>query len=222
VFNSLLPLIVLTAIWRPAVAEDLEETGGASRAFARYVASVGHAASWSPETLEIEASLPKLRKRGHLRAIRRLNQAGNADYQVLEIAGDRTVRQQVIERYLNAQMIASDIPAESIAMTPANYQFHYRGAVRAGDAVAYVFRIEPRKKRIGLISGELWLDAETGSAVRQSGRLVKSPSLFVKSIGIVRETVLSQGVAQMLLTHLSVDTRLVGLADLTVTECPLR
>ena len=107
-------------------------------------------------------------------------------------------------------------------MTPANYQFRYQGAVRAGDTVAYVFRIQPRKKRIGLISGELWLDAETGAAVRQSGRLVKSPSLFVKSIGIVRETVLSQGVAQMLLTHLSVNTRLVGLADLTVTECPLR
>jgi len=222
VFNRLLPLLALATLWHPAAAEDLEDTGGASRAFARYVAGVRHAASWSPETVEIEASLPKLKKRGHLRAIRRLNQAGNADYQVLEIAGDRTVRQQVIERYLTAQMTASEIPAESVAITPANYQFHYRGAVRAGDTVAYVFRIQPRKKRIGLISGELWLDAETGAAVRQSGRLVKSPSLFVKRIGIVRETVLDQGVAQMLLTHLSVDTRLVGLADLTVTECPLR
>jgi len=214
--------MVLAALSSPAAAEDPEDIGGASRAFARYVANVRHTASWSPETLEIEASLPKLRKRGHLRAIRRLNQAGNADYEVLEIAGDRTVRQQVIERYLTAQTTASEVPAESVAMTPANYLFRYQGAVRAGDAVAYVFRIQPRKKRIGLISGELWLDAETGAAVRQSGRLVKSPSLFVKSVGIVRETVLSQGVAQMLLTHLSVNTRLVGLADLTVTECPLR
>ena len=221
-FNSLLPLIVLAALLRPAVAEEPEDIDGASRAFARYVANVQHAGSWSPETIDIEASLPKLQKRGHLRAIRRLNQAGNADYQVLEIAGDRTVRQQVIERYLTAQVTASEIPAASVAMTPENYQFRYQGMVHDGDVVAYVFQIKPRKKRIGLISGELWLDADTGAAVRQSGRLVKSPSLFVKSVGITRETVLSEGVAQRLLTHLSVDTRLVGLANLTVTESPLR
>ena len=220
-FNGLIPVIVLTSLLRPTVAEGAPDTDGASLAFARYVANVQHAVSWSPETIEIDAFLPKLEKRGHLRAIRRLNSAGNADYQVLEIAGDRTVRQQVIERYLTAQMTAAELPA-SIAMTPANYEFRYQGAVRAGDTVAYVFQIKPRKKRIGLISGELWLDAETGAAVRQSGRLVKSPSLFVKSIGIIRETVLSGGVAQKLLTHLSVDTRLVGLADLTVTESPLR
>ena len=221
-FSGLIPVIVLTSLLRPTVAEGPPDTDGASLAFARYVANVQHAASWSPETIQIDAFLPKLQKRGHLRAIRRLNSAGNADYQVLEIAGDRTVRQQVIERYLTAQMTAAELPAASIAMTPANYRFRYQGAVRAGDTVAYVFQIKPRKKRIGLIRGELWLDAETGAAVRQSGRLVKSPSLFVKSIGIIRETVLSGGVAQKLLTHLSVDTRLVGLADLTVTESPLR
>jgi hypothetical protein len=207
VFSGLIPVIVLTSLLRPTVAEGPPDTDGASLAFARYVANVQHAASWSPETIEIDAFLPKLQKRGHLRAIRRLNSAGNADYQVLEIAGDRTVRQQVIERYLTAQMTAAELPAASIAMTPANYRFRYQGAVRAGDTVAYVFQIKPRKKRIGLI---------------RSGRLVKSPSLFVKSIGIIRETVLSGGVAQKLLTHLSVDTRLVGLADLTVTESPLR
>jgi hypothetical protein len=220
--NGFLPLIVLAALLRPTVAAEPEDTDGASRAFARYVASVQHTASWSPETIEIEASLPKLKKRGHLRAIRRLNPSGNADYQVLEIAGDRTVRQQVIERYLTAQMTAAEIPAASVAMTPANYEFHYKGAVRIADTVAYIFQIKPHKKRIGLISGELWLDAETGAAIRQQGRLVKSPSLFVKSIGIDREIVLSSGVAQKFLTHLSVDTRLVGLADLTVTESPLR
>ena len=214
-----LSVLALAALLHPAAAEDIED---ASRAFGRYLATVEHGRSWSVETIEIEASLPKLNKKGRLRAIRRLKQGGEADYQVLEIAGDRTVRQQVIERYLSAQMTAAEIPSASVAITPENYNFRYRGAVKAGGNVAFVFQIKPRKKRLGLISGELWLDAETGVPVRQAGYLVKSPSLFVKRVGITRETVLSDGVAQKLMTHLSVDTRLVGLADLTVTECPLR
>jgi hypothetical protein len=218
VFNGLLAVTMLAAIVRPVAAEDTE---GASRAFALYLAGVRHVQSWSPESIEIEASLPKLKKQGRWRAVRRTNAEGGADYQVLEAAGDRVVRQQVIERYLTAQMRAAEIPASSTAITPANYEFRYKGVVEAGEGLAYVFQIKPRKKRVGLITGELWLDAETGAAVRLSGRLVKSPSLFVKSVGIVREIILSEGVARMLLTHLSVDTRLVGVADLTVTEIPL-
>lgn len=212
------PLLVLAALLRPVVAE---ETGGASHAFALYLARVQHVDSWSPETIEIEASLPKLKKQGHLRAIRRINEAGDADYQVLESAGDRTVRQQVIARYLSAQVTAAEIPAATVAISPANYDFRYKGIVKRGETVAYAFQIKPRKKRLGLMSGELWLD-ETGAAIRQSGYLVKSPSLFVRRVDIVRETVLADGIAQMQTTHLSIDTRLVGLADLTVTEAPLR
>jgi hypothetical protein len=212
-------LLVALTLLHPAAAEDIED---ATRAFGRYLAAVERAHSWSVETIEIEASLPKLNKKGRLRAIRRLTQAGEPDYQVLEIAGDRTVRQQVIERYLSAQMTASEIPSASVAITPQNYNFRYRGAVKVGDNVAFAFQIKPRKKRLGLMSGELWLDAETGVPVRQEGYLVKSPSVFVKRVGITRETVLSEGVAQKLMTHLSVNTRLVGVADLTVTECPLR
>jgi hypothetical protein len=217
------PLIVLAALLRPVVAESVtEDTGGASRAFARYLARVQHADSWSPENIEIDASLPKLKKQGRLRAIRRITAAGDADYQVLETTGDRTVRQQVIARYLSAQVTAAEIPASSVAITPANYEFRYKGVVTLGEAVAYAFQIKPHKKRVGLMNGELWLDGETGAAIRQSGYLVKSPSLFVKRVNVTRETVLSEGVAQMLTTHLSVDTRFVGLADLTVTESPLR
>jgi hypothetical protein len=218
VFDSTLPLIVLLAVVRPVAPQDTE---GASRVFARYLAGIQQACAWSVESIEIEASLPQLRKEGHLRAIRRVNLAGEADYQVLEISGDQTVRQQVINRYLTGQATAAEMPPDSIAMTPANYEFRYKGAANLAEAVVYVFQIKPRKKRRGLMSGELWLDGETGAAIRQSGYLVKSPSVFVKRVAITRETVLDRGVVRMRLTHLSVDTRLVGLADLTVTERPL-
>jgi len=216
--NSLLPMLLLAAVFRPVAMED---TGGASQAFAHYLASIDRAPARGPETIEIDASLPKLKKQGTLRAIRRINAAGEPEFQVLETGGDRMVRQQVIERYLTAQITAAEIPASSVAITPANYEFRYQGVVETGDTEAYAFQIKPRKKRAGLIAGELWLDAETGLPVRQSGRLVKSPSFFVRSVGITRETVLARGAARKLVTHLSVETRLVGPADLTVTETPL-
>jgi hypothetical protein len=218
-FNGAVPVLLMAAFLRPTVADDIAP---ASRAFARYLAGATHGPPWSPETIEIEAALPKLQKHGRLRAIRRTTPEGTVDFEVLEIDGDRIVRQQVMERYLNAQITAAGMSPASLAITPENYQFRYQGPVQSAEGVAYAFQIKPWKKRAGMISGELWLDGETGTAVRQSGRLVKPPSLFVKSAGFTRETVLRGGVAQKLLTHLSVETRLVGQADLTVTESPLR
>jgi hypothetical protein len=225
--SALLPLIFLGALLTPPTAPVatpplVEYTEGASRAFGRYLAGLQHPSAWSVETIEIEAALPKLKKEGRLRAIRRIGLTGAVDYQVLEIAGDRTVRQQVIARYLSAQMTAAEMPAASVAIDTANYEFRYKGVVKLGDTVAYAFQIKPRKKRQGLMNGELWLEGETGTAIRQSGYLVKSPSMFVKRVGITRETVLEAGLTEVRRTYLSVDTRLVGLADLTVTERPMR
>lgn len=198
-----------------------DSTPAARVAFARYTAGLEQAGPWNPETVEIDASLPKLHESGRLRAIRRLLPFGKPEYQVLEVAGDRTVKQQVIVRYLSGEEEAAAIPASSVAITPANYKFRYRGLVKTGEASAYVFLIVPRKKREGLIKGELWLDGETGAALRQSGYLVKNPSIFVKRINVTRETALRGGIAEMRVTHLSIDIRLVGRAELTIQERPL-
>ena len=93
--------------------------------------------------------------------------------------------------------------------------------MKTGGTIAYGFLITPRKKREGLIKGELWLDGETGAVVRQSGYLVKKPSIFVKRVDVTRETALRDGIAEMRVTHLSVETRLFGRAELTIQERPL-
>jgi len=188
-------------------------------AFARYIVGLQQESPWTLETVEIDASLPKLGKQGRLRAIRRLLPLGRPEYQVLEIAGDQTVRQQVIVRYLSAQVQAAAIPASSVAINLANYKFRYKGAVDTGETVAYAFLITPRKKREGLINGVLWLDGETGAVVRQSGYLVKKPSIFVKRVDVTRETALRDGIAELRVTHLAVDT-LVGRAELVIHERP--
>jgi hypothetical protein len=213
--------MLLASTVRAADDPIVESTAGASMAFARYTASLQQASPWNLETVEIDASLPKLEKRGRLRAIRRLLPFGKPEYKVLEIAGDQTVKQQVIVRYLSAEVRAAAIPASSVAITPANYKFRYKGSVTSGDTVAYMFLITPRQKREGLIKGELWLDGSSGAAVRQSGYLVKRPSIFVKRVDVTRELTLRDGIAEMRITHLSVDTRLVGRAELTIQERPV-
>jgi hypothetical protein len=198
----------------------VDSTTEAAIAFARYTIGLQQLSPWSLETVEIEAALPKFEKHAHLRAIRRLLLLGKPEYQVLEVAGDQTVTRQVIARYLSAEVRAAAIPASLVAIAPANYKFRYKCAVNTSAGVIYEFLITPRKKREGLIKGELWIDGETGAAVRQSGYLVEKPSIFVKRINVTQETALLDGNAEERVTHLSVDTRLVGRAELTIHERP--
>ena len=177
-------------------------------------------AGWSLETMEIEASLPRLKKTGRMRVVRRVNPAGEADFDVLEMAGDSTVKRQVIARYLSADQRAAVLHASSVALTPANYRFYYAGAVSFGDRLAYAFRIVPRKKREGLINGMVWLDSATAVVVRESGYLVKNPSIFVKRVNVTRENQLHDGNIAARITHILAETRLVGNAQLVIVERP--
>jgi hypothetical protein len=76
----------------------------------------------------------------------------------------------------------------------------------------------PKKKRTGLIRGQLWIDSATGIAVRQEGRLVKRPSVFIRKIEVTRDTNLRDELPYTRVTHVSIETRLVGRAELTITE----
>jgi len=222
-----LPVVILLALALAVsgrASDDpaiVDSTQGASLAFARYTAGLAEISPWETETVEIEASLPGLAKTGRMRAIRRLLPFGKPEYQVLEVTGDATVKRQVIVRYLSADIKAAAIPSSLVAVTPANYRFRYKGAVPTGGSVAYIFLITPRKKREGLIKGELWLDGDTGAVVRQSGYLVKRPSVFVKRVDVTRETTLRDGIADTRVTHLSIETRMVGRAELNILERPL-
>jgi len=219
---TVLSLILMLTVLLPsgyAQRAMMESRTPVSTAFARYVASLEQPTLGEFEAIEIDASLPN-EKHGRLRAIRRRLPFGKPDYQVLEIDGDQTVRQQVIARYLSGEARAAAIPSSSVAITPANYKFRQQGFIGVGRTSAYVFQITPRRKGEGLIKGELWIDAETGLVVRLSGYLVKRPSVFVRHVDMTRETDLRDGIAVTRVTHLSVDTRLIGRAELTIQERP--
>jgi hypothetical protein len=193
-----------------------------SRALALYLATAANRDPWSepnPVFMEINAFLPGLEEQGCLRVVRHWVEHRTPDYQVIHFEGDATVRQQVIARYLTAERRAAALPVSSVAVTPANYKFHYIGSSSGGPAV-YAFHITPRGKQPGLINGELWIDGSTGLAVHEAGYLVKRPSMFIRRLNISRDVSLRDGIPYTRTTHLEIDTRLAGRAELTIVERP--
>lgn len=168
--------------------------------------------------MEIEASLPRLKKTGRLHALRRISDLGRITYEALRFEGDNTVKKNVIARYLSAESEASD-PQEkkdSLAVTPANYKFKYKGERDLDGHRAHLFEVKPRKKRVGLYKGELWLDAVTCLPLRESGRFVKNPSIFLKRVEFVRDYEVRNGVSIPRRIRSTVSTRLVGKAELLI------
>jgi hypothetical protein len=164
--------------------------------------------------VEIEASLPKLQKKGRLHALRHISRLGRITYEILHFEGDNTIRNNVIARYLTAEAQGNEAP--DLAVTPVNYKFKYKGELNQAGRAIYIFQLSPKKKVVGLFKGELWLDADTCLPVREAGRLVKNPSVFVRQIEFVREYDIQDGVAIPILIRSTVDTRLVGKAELTI------
>jgi hypothetical protein len=219
--SVLLALTLPMKVW----AVDLVTTPvpPAESALARYNAGVERNAQrmeYRSATIDIEASLPKLAKKGRLHAIRYMVPFAKPEYRNLEMAGDSTVTRQVIARYLSAEAQALTLPASEVAVSAANYKIRYVGSIGGATTLAYVFRITPRKKRAGLIRGELWIDAASGIAVHEAGVLVKQPSVFVRRVEMIKDTDLREGQPSLRITHLAIDTRLIGRAELTITERP--
>jgi hypothetical protein len=206
----------------PPVSETVSvDPPAASLALERYLAGPANNARWSePNTvlLEIEASLPGLAERGTLRAIRHWSEGRTPDYQVIRIEGDAMVKQRVIAGYLTAEKEAAAMPPSSVAVTLANYKFRYLAS--SGGTPLFAFQITPRHKRTGLIKGELWIDGATGLAVHEAGYLVKKPSTFIRRLKITRDVSLSDGFPYLRTTHLDVDIRFAGRAELTIIESP--
>jgi len=193
-------------------------------AFERYLASLRDGNSFAdaePMSVEVEASLPGLAKHGSMVAVRQTGPGERSEYSAMRFDGDSIVKQQVISRYLDAEEQAAELPNSSVAVTPANYKFRYMGSMETNGTMVYLFQIEPKKKRAGLIRGQIWIESASGVAVHQAGRFVKRPSIFIRQIEIARDTSLRDGLPYSRVTHVAIDTRLAGRAELTITERPL-
>lgn len=168
--------------------------------------------------IDIQASLPGLKKQGRLRGLRKITQLGRITYAKLIFEGDNTVKNQVIERYLTAEAESQQdrAEAETLAITPANYKFQYKGQNQVDGRAIHVFQVTPKHKLRGLFKGEVWIDAATYLPIQESGYLIKNPSLFLKKVAFVRKFEIRDGVSVPRQVQSTVDTRMFGKAELTV------
>lgn len=160
--------------------------------------------------------LPKMEKSATLDAKRKVNKEGVIEYDTTDRQGDVTIQKYLIATFINGEMENSGKDTSKVAVTPANYKFKYKGQREKDGRPVFVFEINPRKKREGLFKGEIWLDSDTGLTVREAGRFVKSPSVFLKKVFFAREYVIHEGFAVPKLIQTSIETRFWGLAELDI------
>jgi outer membrane lipoprotein-sorting protein len=165
--------------------------------------------------ISIDASIPKLKKEGKLHALRKISQLGKITYKFLGFQGDDTIKTEVIARYLEADQKGQD--SGKFAITPENYKFKFKGmhTLQNGQQI-YVIFLTPRRKEVGLFKGEMWLDAETYLPVMESGKLVKSPSVFFKKVEFMRDFKIEKGIAVPQHMLSTIEARLIGKVNLTV------
>jgi len=196
-----------------------ESSDGAEAIVRNYCAAAQNQADASTAStmeVEINGALPKLSKTGKLRALRRISRLGRITYQVLGFEGDGTVKRDLIARYLTAEIGVQQDRKAAMAVTPDNYRFRFKGRAQLDGRAVYWFQVAPKHKAEGLFKGDLWIDTATYLKVRESGYLVKSPSLFVKRVAFTRKYEIRDGQAVPLRMESVVDTRLVGRAELTI------
>jgi hypothetical protein len=201
--------------------DDLEQQqpkGESSVILNKYVqATQGHEGDLRGASMDvdIDASVPKLKEHGKLRALRKISKVGQITYRVLGFQGDNTIKSQVIARYLQAeQQGQGDM---SLAVVPANYKFKYKGEKPGPNGkTVYCFQVSPRKKKVGLFKGEIELDAATYLPVYEKGRFVKNPSIFFKKVEFERTFNIQNGVAVPQNMSSTIDARLIGKVELSI------
>ncbi len=209
---------VLLAVFSAYPAFAYEADSGSKEVITNYLAATHmHQDDSRGASMEvnIDASVPKLKKEGKLHALRKISQVGKITYKVLAFQGDDTIKNEVIARYLEAEQKGQN--NQRLAITPENYKFKFKGSHRLDNGQQiYIIFLSPRKKEVGLFKGEMWLDAKSYLPIMESGKFVKNPSVFFKKVEFVRDYAIQDGEAIPQHMQSVIDARLIGKINLRV------
>jgi hypothetical protein len=203
------------ALASPAIPETPESAQIIQNYLAASQAHQGSLRGASME-VDIDASVPQLKKQGKLHALRNISKLGQITYKILGFQGDNTIKKEVIARYLSAEQQSQG--DERMAVTPDNYKFKYKGkqTLQSGGKV-FVFQLVPRKKAVGLFKGEVWLDAETYLPMLEKGRFVKNPTVFFRNVDFERDYRIENGMSIPQHMNSVIETRVVGKVELNIS-----
>lgn len=210
-------LAVAVPVFADAIPAD-NSSQLSQQVLARYFAAVSEQ---TPKTrglemdMDFSARLPRLKKEGVMLAKRIVSSLGKISFVVKSFTGDNSVRNYVIIKYMSGEAEIADKAMEA-GVNPKNYKFKYKRLSSFNGRPVHVFELSPRKKQLGLFKGELWVDEETALPVRESGSLVKSPSVFLKKVHFTRTYGIYNGTAVPARVESIVETRIAGKAVLDI------
>jgi hypothetical protein len=136
----------------------------------------------------IHAELPESRQQGEYEVKRQYAAPKSLLFTALHFTGDTFVKANVITRFLQSEVehVQKD-DSSAMAFTAANYKFSYKGLASVDGRTLHEFQLKPRRRRVGLLKGNLFLDAHTGSLVHLEGVPAKSPSVFLSKIRVSQD-----------------------------------
>jgi hypothetical protein len=129
----------------------------------------------------LEGGLSSASRQGWLEAWTEFVPGRGFSYEVVREGGHEYVRNKVLRNLLESEqeLIERGHPLRA-QFVPKNYSFTDGGTA---DGLQRII-LKPNRKSDGIVNGSLWLDTETGSLVRIEGRLVKSPSFWLRDVDV--------------------------------------
>lgn len=172
--------------------------------------------AYSDNTL-MRAALPDSKQEGEYELKREYSAPNNLQFKALRFAGDGFVKTNVLARLLQSEVdhVAKQ-QGFNTAIDQRNYKFNHKAAESIDGRMAYVYHVKPRKKRVGLFKGKIYIDAYTGALLRAEGQMVKSPSLFIKKIDFVQDYSEVDGFMLPMHLHSVAKVRIIGRAIVDV------
>ncbi|MBV9086771.1 MAG: hypothetical protein JOY79_04750 [Acidobacteriaceae bacterium] len=179
--------------------------------------------SYSAEVV-VDARVPASSQQGKFALRRRFIAPKTLEFTPIEFTGDNFVKTNVITRVLQSEVDhVKKGEGATTAINDENYRFIYRGTEVVDGASTHVYQVKPRKKRVGLFKGRIFINSATGDLQRAEGVLVKSPSLFIKRIGFVQDYTTVAGYTLPKHIYSVAGTRLVGqvVVDISTSDYEL-
>jgi hypothetical protein len=130
----------------------------------------------------LEAGSPDKGKSGWLEAWTELRPGHGLTIEIVREGGSEYVRNKILRGVLNSeqQLVAHGKPLRA-AVDATNYSFKDAGLTDEG--LQRISLIAARKSE-GIVNGSLFLEPQGGYVARIEGRLVKSPSFWVRDVDV--------------------------------------
>lgn len=130
----------------------------------------------------LEAGIPGSNKQGWMEVWTEFRPGTGFSYEVVREEGYEYVRKRVLRGVLKgeAELLAHGKPLRA-ALAARNYRFEDGGITESGLTRVL---LHPNRKSDGIVRGSTLIEPDTGAVVRIEGRLVKSPSFWVRDVDV--------------------------------------